>query len=97
MRSEESRKFVKHNSCKEAVLYERLPDNTVRCNLYSHRCIISEGHKGVCRVRENRGGESGLEIPWHISRLFPAYRMRDRSPTPLDTLRRARDIGLGGG
>ncbi len=41
---------------KEAMLYERLPDGRVRCNLCAHRCIIADGKKGVCQVRENRGG-----------------------------------------
>ncbi|MBN1834465.1 MAG: AmmeMemoRadiSam system radical SAM enzyme [Spirochaetales bacterium] len=41
---------------KEAALYEKLPENKVRCNLCAHRCLIGEGHKGICRVRENRGG-----------------------------------------
>jgi pyruvate formate lyase activating enzyme len=29
---------------------------TIRCNLCGHRCLIRDGHRGVCRVRENRGG-----------------------------------------
>lgn len=41
---------------REAVLYEKLPDSDVRCNLCSHRCTISEGKKGICQVRENRDG-----------------------------------------
>ncbi len=41
---------------KEAMLYEKLSDNKVRCNLCAHRCVITEGKKGVCLVRENRGG-----------------------------------------
>jgi len=32
------------------------------------------------------------EIPLHLSRFFPAYRMRDRQPTPVDTLLSARDV-----
>lgn len=32
-------------------------------------------------------------IPWHISRFFPAYRLVDRGPTPVQTLERAREIG----
>ena len=28
----------------------------VRCNLCPHRCIIADGERGHCRVRENRGG-----------------------------------------
>jgi len=38
--------------------------------------------------------ELGVETPWHISRFFPAYQMSDVPPTPLATLRRAREIGL---
>ncbi|MGC9521992.1 MAG: AmmeMemoRadiSam system radical SAM enzyme [Anaerolineae bacterium] len=41
---------------KEAMLYERLPEGRVRCNLCAHRCVIADGKKGVCQVRENRGG-----------------------------------------
>lgn len=29
----------------------------VQCNLCAHQCKISEGQRGLCRVRENRGGE----------------------------------------
>jgi pyruvate formate lyase activating enzyme len=35
----------------------------------------------------------GPETPWHVSRFFPAYRMLDVPATPLQTLRRAADIG----
>lgn len=41
---------------KEAMLYEKLSDNRVRCNLCAHRCIIDDGKRGICQVRENRGG-----------------------------------------
>ncbi|RLC83477.1 MAG: radical SAM protein, partial [Chloroflexi bacterium] len=41
---------------KEAMLYEKLSDSRVRCNLCAHRCVIKDGEKGICRVRENRGG-----------------------------------------
>jgi len=33
------------------------------------------------------------EIPWHISRFFPMYKMLDRSITPIDTLEKAYKIG----
>ncbi len=36
-------------------------------------------------------------IPWHISRFHPDYRFTHAPPTPLDTLRRARQIGLEAG
>ncbi len=40
----------------EAYLYERLEDKKVRCNLCNHRCLIKEGKRGICGVRENRDG-----------------------------------------
>jgi len=39
----------------------------------------------------------GREIPWHISRFHPMYKMLDRSPTSVQTLAKARKIGLEGG
>ena len=41
---------------KEALLYEKLDDRRVQCNLCAHRCIIAPGRKGVCLVRENQDG-----------------------------------------
>ena len=35
----------------------------------------------------------GADLPWHVSLFYPAYRMMDRPPTPLATLRRAAEIG----
>jgi pyruvate formate lyase activating enzyme len=40
----------------EALLYDRLDDNEVRCRLCGHRCVIADGRRGICGVRENRGG-----------------------------------------
>ncbi|MEJ2099086.1 MAG: AmmeMemoRadiSam system radical SAM enzyme [Desulfobacterales bacterium] len=40
----------------EAYLYEPLEDNKVKCNLCSHRCVIREGRRGLCSVRENQAG-----------------------------------------
>ncbi len=41
---------------KEAMFYEKLSDDRVRCHLCAHRCAIPDGKKGICRVRENQGG-----------------------------------------
>ncbi len=35
----------------------------------------------------------GREIPWHVSAFHPTYRLTDRGPTPVKTLRRARELG----
>ncbi|MBW2109168.1 MAG: AmmeMemoRadiSam system radical SAM enzyme, partial [Deltaproteobacteria bacterium] len=40
----------------EALLYEKLSDAKVKCNLCSHRCVVKEGKRGRCGVRENRRG-----------------------------------------
>nr|MBP9944496.1 AmmeMemoRadiSam system radical SAM enzyme [Desulfomicrobium sp.] len=37
--------------------------------------------------------ELGADTPWHVSRFHPCHRMANHPPTPLDTLKRAYDIG----
>ncbi len=39
----------------------------------------------------------GPEVPWHISRFHPTYRLTDRPATPVSTLLRAREIGISAG
>jgi pyruvate formate lyase activating enzyme len=41
---------------KEAYLYEKIDDLKVRCFLCNHRCLIKEGARGICNVRENQRG-----------------------------------------
>jgi len=41
---------------REAMLYERLEGNKVKCNLCGRRCIIKDGATGFCLVRKNEGG-----------------------------------------
>ncbi|MEW6615049.1 MAG: AmmeMemoRadiSam system radical SAM enzyme [Thermodesulfobacteriota bacterium] len=41
---------------KEAMLYDKLRDGKVKCNLCNHRCAIAPLKRGVCGVRENREG-----------------------------------------
>ena len=38
------------------MLYEKLQDDRVRCGVCPHHCIIAEGKRGICAVRENREG-----------------------------------------
>jgi pyruvate formate lyase activating enzyme len=42
---------------KEAYLYEKLENERVRCLLCNHRCLIKDGAKGICGVRENSSGK----------------------------------------
>jgi len=39
----------------------------------------------------------GVEVPWHVSQFYPAYKMLDRPVTPMETLQRAGDIGRAAG
>ncbi len=39
----------------------------------------------------------GPEVPWHVSQFYPTYKMVDRPETPVETLRRAREIGISAG
>ncbi len=41
---------------KEAMLYEKLSEGKVKCNLCNHRCTIKDGSYGICGVRKNADG-----------------------------------------
>jgi pyruvate formate lyase activating enzyme len=41
---------------KEAMLYEKLPNDRVQCNLCAHRCLIADEKQGICQVRQNQAG-----------------------------------------
>ena len=40
----------------------------------------------IAGLQDVHGGKPGREIPLHISRFFPRYRMTDRRPTPVPTV-----------
>jgi pyruvate formate lyase activating enzyme len=41
---------------REALLYEKLDNKRVHCNLCAHRCTIKPDRRGICGVRENKDG-----------------------------------------
>ena len=41
--------------------------------------------------------ELGPDVPWHVSRFYPTYRMTDKPPTPVKTILDARELGLKNG
>jgi pyruvate formate lyase activating enzyme len=41
--------------------------------------------------------EEDENIPWHLTRFHPEYKMTDREATPIQTLERAREVGLSEG
>ena len=51
-----------------------------------------EGHiKSICNFIIDELGE---DVPLHFSRFFPMYRMKDKSPTDIDYLVRAKEIAI---
>jgi len=36
------------------MLYEKMAEGKTRCYLCGHQCIINQGKRGLCGVRENR-------------------------------------------
>ena len=42
---------------KEAILYIKLANDRVQCVACNHRCVIEEGSKGICFVRQNFEGK----------------------------------------
>lgn len=53
----ETLESVLESLAKEGELYEKLPEDKVRCYACGHRCLIAEGKQGICRVRFNKQGK----------------------------------------
>jgi len=56
---------------KEAYLYKKLKEGRVQCRNCAHYCVILQGKRGICGVRENIGGKLfalnyGRAIACHI-------------------------------
>jgi len=50
--------------------------------------------KGIARFIAD---QVGVDTPWHVSQFYPTFKLTDRPRTPVETLRRARQIGLDAG
>jgi len=48
--------LTKYPTVREALFYEKLPDDRVRCSLCERRCEIPQGLKGFCKTRINING-----------------------------------------
>jgi len=57
--------------------------------------VIPGINDGTSELREIARFLRGVspDVPWHVTRFFPTYKMIDRPPTPIETLHRARDVG----
>ena len=47
---------------REAILYEKLPDNKVKCTACARYCEIKDSQIGLCGVRGNVGGKLELFV-----------------------------------
>ena len=59
---------------------------------------LNDSEEELRWVAEYLFNELGPDVPWHLSRFYPHYHMRQTPPTPTSTLERAwqigRDVGL---
>ena len=58
---------------------------------------LNDDPEELSRLAAFIAGDLGPETPWHVSRFHPTYRLTDRGATPVETLRRAREIGIAAG
>lgn len=49
--------LTSYSTVHEALLYEKLPKDKVRCGLCERRCTINVGERGFCRTRQNIEGK----------------------------------------
>jgi len=54
---------------KEALLYQKLTNNSVRCQVCQRRCVIAEGQLGYCQTRLNKKGKLHTTIYGLVSSI----------------------------
>jgi pyruvate formate lyase activating enzyme len=53
----------------------------------------NDSEKELKQIAEFIKKKLGSDTPWHVSRFFPYYKMKDISPTPVEKVYRAVEIG----
>ena len=53
----------------DASYWKALPEKKLSCGLCPHRCVLGEGKRGLCGVRENEGGRMVLPLAGLVSAL----------------------------
>ncbi len=71
----------------DALLYDQLEVERVRCNLCAHRCTINEGGMGICQVRENHEGRLYTRVYGNLIARTLIPSRRSRSITSIQTPR----------
>ena len=47
---------------KKAILYKKLPNQNVMCQVCNHYCMIQPNKTGKCGIRQNKDGELYLLV-----------------------------------
>lgn len=58
---------------------------------------LNDDEKQLSDIAQWIKNELGTETPWHVTRFFPYLDYAHLYPTPIETLERARDIGIKAG
>lgn len=58
---------------------------------------LNDGGKELDSLASYIYNELGPDVPWHVSRFRPAFRMLNRPVTPLESIERAMEAGLRAG
>jgi pyruvate formate lyase activating enzyme len=68
-----------------------------KCHVEITTLVIPDLNDSLEEIEELSRWLSSIspEIPLHLPRFFPNYRMTDKLPTPVETLKKARDKALG--
>jgi len=61
--------LLQYSTVREALLYERLSREKVRCTLCERRCVVAPDQKGVCRTRVNISGKLYTLVYGDVSAL----------------------------
>ncbi|MFH1838227.1 MAG: AmmeMemoRadiSam system radical SAM enzyme [Candidatus Kuenenbacteria bacterium] len=58
---------------------------------------LNDDLKELKKMAEFIFQELGRNVPWHLSKFFPSYKLENIISTPIETLIKAREIGLNAG
>jgi len=58
---------------------------------------LNDSDEELGRLARFIADKVGIDTPWHVTQFYPTYRLTDQPRTPVETLRRARRIGLDAG
>lgn len=61
--------LLKYPTVHEALFYEKLHDDKVRCGLCERKCLISPSQKGFCKIRLNVCGKLYMLVYGDFSAL----------------------------